>query len=155
MTTRLPDIDPALPATDPAAMNAFNRLLIDQFRASRGMLTGQLAGAPILLLTTTGAKTGRRHTTPLGYLRDGQRHVVAASRAGAPANPHWYANLLANPAASVETGIETFDARATIAEGAERSRLFGQLAAQWPMQLDYQQKTTRQIPVVILERLPG
>jgi deazaflavin-dependent oxidoreductase (nitroreductase family) len=155
MPARLPDIDPALPATDPAAMNAFNRLLIDQFRACQGALTGQLAGAPILLLTTTGARTGRRHTTPLGYVRDGQRHVVAASKAGAPANPDWYVNLLASPAASVETGTETFAARAAIAEGAERSRLFGLLAAQWPMQLGYQQKTTRQIPVVILERPLG
>jgi deazaflavin-dependent oxidoreductase (nitroreductase family) len=106
MTTRLPDIDPALPATDPAAMNAFNRLLIDQFRACQGTLIGQLAGAPILLLTTTGARTGRRHATPLGYVHDGKRHIVAASKAGAPANPDWYANLLANPAARVETGTE-------------------------------------------------
>ena len=153
MTTPLPDIDPALPAIDPAAMTEFNRLLIGQFRACRGRLSGQLADAPVLLLTTVGAKSGRAHTTPLGFSRDGRRYVVAASKAGAPANPDWYRNLLANAAATVETGTETFTAHSTIANGEERIRLFGLLAAQWPMQLDYQQKATRQIPVVILERL--
>jgi deazaflavin-dependent oxidoreductase (nitroreductase family) len=153
MTTPLPDIDPALPATDPAAMNEFNRLLIDQFRACRGRLTGQLAGAPVLLLTTVGAKSGQAHTTPLGFVRDGRRYIVAASKAGALTNPDWCCNLFANPAATVETGTETFTAHSTIANGEERIRLFKLLAAQWPMQLGYQQKTTRRIPVVILERL--
>jgi deazaflavin-dependent oxidoreductase (nitroreductase family) len=154
MTTPLPDIDPSLPATDPAAMKEFNQLLIAEFRARGGRLSGQLAGAPVLLLNTVGAKTGRVRTTPLGYIRDAGRYVVAASKAGAPTNPDWYHNLLASPAAAVETGTGTLEVRSTVAEGEERSRLFGQLAAQWPMQADYQKKTTRQIPVLILEPLP-
>jgi deazaflavin-dependent oxidoreductase (nitroreductase family) len=149
MNTPLPDIDPSLPATDPAAMKEFNQLLIDEFRA-RG---GQLAGAPVLLLNTVGAKSGRARTTPLGYIRDEERYVVAASKAGAPTNPDWYYNLVASPAATVEIGTGTFDVCSRVAEGEERRRLFGQLAAQWPMQAGYQQKTLRQIPVVILERL--
>jgi deazaflavin-dependent oxidoreductase (nitroreductase family) len=153
MTTPLPDIDPSLPATDPAAMKEFNQLLIDEFRARGGRLSGQLAGAPVLLLTTVGAKSGRARTTPLGYIRDEGRYVVAASKAGAPTNPDWYCNLVASPTATVEIGTGTFDVRSTVAEGEERRRLFGQLASQWPMQAGYQQKTTRQIPVVVLERL--
>jgi len=154
MNTSLPDIDPSLPATDPAAMNKFNQLLIDQFRARGGKLSGQLAGAPVLLLNTVGAKTGRARTTPLGYIRDEGRYVVAASKAGAPANPDWYYNLAACPAATVEIGTGTFDVRSRVAQGEERSRLFRLLAVQWPMQVGYQQKTTRQIPIVVLERLP-
>jgi deazaflavin-dependent oxidoreductase (nitroreductase family) len=154
LDTPLPDIDPALPVTDPAAMKEFNQLLIDQFRARGGRLTGQLAGAPLLLLNTVGAKSGRAHTTPLGYIRDAGRYVVAASNAGAPTNPAWYHNLLARPTATVELGPDRFDVRSRVAEGEERGRLFQQLAAQWPMQLDCQQKTSRQIPVVVLERHP-
>ena len=153
MSTSLPDIDPSLPATDPVAMNKFNQLLIDQFRARGGKLGGQLAGAPILLLNTVGAKTGRARTTPLGYIRDEGRYVVAASKAGAPANPDWYYHLAACPTATVEIGTDTFDVRSAVAQGKERSRLFQLLAVQWPMQVDYQQKTTRQIPIVVLERL--
>lgn len=154
MTTPLPDIDPSLPRTDPAAMNKFNQALIAEFRARGGQLSGQLTGAPILLLNTIGAKTGKARTTPLGYIRDQGRYVVAASKAGAPTNPDWYHNLAAGLAATVETGTDTIAVRSTVAQGDERRRLFQQLAAQWPMQLDYQQQTTRQIPVVVLERLP-
>jgi len=154
VTTSLPDIDPSLPRTDPAAMNRFNQLLIAEFRARRGQLSGQLTGAPILLLNTVGAKTGKTRTTPLGYIRDQGRYVVAASKAGGATNPDWYHNLAATPTATVETGADTITVRGTVAQGEERSRLFNQLAAQWPMQLDYQQQTTRQIPVVVLERLP-
>ena len=154
MTTSPPAIDPSLPRTDPAAMNKFNELLIAEFRARGGQLSGQLTGAPILLLNTVGAKTGKARTTPLGYIRDQGRYVVAASKAGAPANPDWYHNLAARPTATVETGTGTFDVRSTVAQDEERRRLFQQLAVQWPMQLDYQQQTTRQIPVVVLEPLP-
>ena len=122
MNTSLPDIDPSLPATDPAAMNKFNQLLIDQFRARGGKLSGQLAGAPILLLNTVGAQTGRARTTPLGYIRDEGRYVVAASKAGVPANPDWYYNLAACPTATVETGTGTLDVRSRVAQGEERSR---------------------------------
>jgi deazaflavin-dependent oxidoreductase (nitroreductase family) len=154
MTTSLPDIDPSLPRTDPAAMNKFNQLLIAEFRAYAGRLSGQLTGAPILLLNTIGAKTGKARTTPLGYIRDQGRYVVAASKAGAPTNPDWYHNLAARRTATVETGTATIAVRSRVAQGKERRRLFQQLAAQWPMQLDYQQQTTRQIPVVVLEPLP-
>src|SRR5262245_39064657 len=135
-------------------MNRFNQLLIAEFRARRGQLSGQLTGAPILLLNTVGAKTGRARTTPLGYIRDQGRYVVAASKAGAPTNPDWYYNLASRPTATVETGTDTIAVRTRVAHGEERIRLFQQLATQWPMQLDYQQQTTRLIPVVVLERLP-
>jgi deazaflavin-dependent oxidoreductase (nitroreductase family) len=154
MTTSLPDIDPSLPRTDPAAMNEFNQLLITEFRARRGQLSGQLTGAPILLLTTVGAKTGKTRTTPLGYICDHGRYIVAASKAGAATNPDWYHNLTARPAATVETGTATLAVRSSVAHGEQRSRLFQRLAEQWPMQLDYQRQTTRQIPVVVLEPLP-
>lgn len=132
--------------------NDFNQQVIAEFRANGGKVGGPFAGSPMLLLTTTGAKSGQSRTTPLVYTTDGDRIVIIASKGGAPTNPAWYHNLVANPTATVEIGTETFQARATVAEGAERERLFNQQAAQMPGFAEYQKKTTRQIPVVILER---
>src|SRR5690242_8249875 len=104
--------------------DAFNRGVVEDFRTNGGAATGRWAGRPLLLLTTTGAKTGRPRTTPLLYSTDGDRLVVIASKGGEPTNPDWYHNLLAQPDATVELGGESFPVRATIAEGAERRRLF-------------------------------
>jgi deazaflavin-dependent oxidoreductase (nitroreductase family) len=132
----------------------FDQDIIDQFRANAGqILTGPFAGRRLMLLTTTGAKTRRSLTKPLGFTRDGERYVVIASKGGAPTNPAWYHNLVANPRVTVEVGSERFEAQASVAEGAERARLFAQQAAQIPVFGEYQKMTQRQIPVVVLERV--
>lgn len=134
-------------------MSEFNRRLIEEFRACGGRVAGAYEGAPLLLLTTTGAKSGRLHTTPLMYLEDGGRLVVFGTKGGAPTNPDWYYNLLARPEATVEVGKETFAVRGTVAAGEERDRLFAAQAARRPQFAEYEAKTTRKIPVVVLERL--
>ena len=133
-------------------MNEFNRRVIEEFRAGSGVVVDPFAGMPLLLLTTTGARTGRRHTTPLAYLVDGARLVVFGSKGGAPTNPDWYHNLRKQPTATVELGDETFEVRATIATGEERERLFATQAALRPQFAEYQAGITRQIPVIVLER---
>jgi deazaflavin-dependent oxidoreductase (nitroreductase family) len=132
--------------------NAFNRQLIEEFRANGGKVGGMFAGAPLLLLTTTGAKSGQQRVAPLAYTTDNGRLVVIASKGGAPTHPDWFHNLRANPEATVEVGTETFPVRATIPEGEERQRLFDQMAGQMPNFAEYQRNTTRKIPVVVLER---
>jgi deazaflavin-dependent oxidoreductase (nitroreductase family) len=131
----------------------FNQQVIREFRANQGKVGGQLANMPVLLLTTTGAKSGRAITKPLVYTTDGDRIVVLASFAGGPKNPPWYHNLLANPEATVELGSERFRVRATVTSGEERQRLFDRQAQQMPIFTEYQQKTTRQIPVIVLTRI--
>lgn len=136
-----------------ADRNDFNASIIDEFRANDGKVGGPFEGAPMLLLTTTGAKSGQPRTVPVVYLPDGDRQVVFASKAGAPTNPDWYHNLRANPDVSVELGDERFDARAVVLTGDERDRLFATQADRNPGFKDYQAKTTRVIPVVALERV--
>lgn len=128
----------------------YNQRVIETFRANRGAVPGPNR---LLLLTTTGARSGQPRTSPLAYSTDGDRLVIAASKAGAPTNPDWYFNLLANPIVTVELGDETFQARATVAEEAERVRLYTQHAELMPGFADYLQKTERRIPIVLLERL--
>ncbi len=133
---------------------SFNSSLIEDFRAHDGRVsTGPFAGRRVLLLTTTGAKTGQPRLAPVVYSRDGDRLVIVASKGGAPVHPAWYLNLVANPTVTVEAGGETFSARATVVEGAERDRLYAQHAAEYPGFLEYQARTTRVIPVILLERL--
>jgi deazaflavin-dependent oxidoreductase (nitroreductase family) len=132
----------------PQDMRAFNEALIAEFRANGGKLSGRLANSSLLLLTTTGARSGQPRVTPLGYVRDGERYAVIAANAGAPRHPDWYHNLLAHPRVVVEVGAERFEATARDATGTERERLIAAIsyfAAQ-------QAKTTREIPVVVLER---
>ena len=133
-------------------LNDFNQQVIREFRANQGKVSGQLANMPVLLFTTTGAKSGRAITKPLVYTTDGDRIVVLASFTGGPKNPPWYHNLLANPEATVELGSERFRVRATVTSGEERQRLFDRQAQQMPIFAEYQQKTTRQIPVIVLTR---
>lgn len=135
--------------------NDFNQTLIAEFRANGGQIrSGPFAGRDLLLLTTRGARSGQPRTNPLAYTTDGDRLVVIASKAGAPTNPDWYYNLLANPEITVEVGTERYQARAVVVADTERERLFAQMVAMMPGFAAYQQKTTRQIPVVVLERLP-
>jgi deazaflavin-dependent oxidoreductase (nitroreductase family) len=136
-----------------SALNDFNQQVIKEFRANQGKVGGQLANMPVLLLTTTGAKSGRVITKPLVYTTDGDRIVVLASFAGGPKNPGWYHNLVANPEATVEVGSERFRVRATVTSGEERQRLFDNQAKQMPIFTEYQQKTSRQIPVIVLTRI--
>jgi deazaflavin-dependent oxidoreductase (nitroreductase family) len=130
----------------------FNRKVIAEFRANGGKVGPPFEGAPMLLLTTTGAKSGQPRTTPLVYTTDGDRLVVLASKGGAPSHPAWYHNLVANPVVTLEVGQDEFQARASVASGDERDRLFAAQAALMPNFAEYQRKTTRRIPVVTLER---
>jgi deazaflavin-dependent oxidoreductase (nitroreductase family) len=134
-------------------LNDFNQKVIAEFRANQGKVGGQMAGMPLLLLTTTGNKTGRTLTKPLAYTKDGDRIFVIASFAGSPHNPAWFVNLAADPMVSVEVGTERFQARARITSGEERERLFKLQADKMGIFYDYQKKTTRQIPVVVFERI--
>jgi deazaflavin-dependent oxidoreductase (nitroreductase family) len=133
--------------------NDFNQKVITEFRANQGKVGGQMAGMPLLLLTTTGNKTGRTLTKPLCYTKDGDRVFVIASFAGSSHDPAWFVNLAANPTVTVELGAERFQARARITSGEERDRLFKQQADKMSIFYDYQKKTTRQIPVVVFERV--
>jgi deazaflavin-dependent oxidoreductase (nitroreductase family) len=133
-------------------MSDWNSKIIEEFRTNGGKVGGPFEGAPLLLLTTTGAKSGKHHTSPIMYLPDGDRLFIFASKAGAPTNPDWYHNLVAHPHATVEVGTETFNVKATVTSGEERDRLYAQQAKMYPGFADYQKKTTRQIPVVALER---
>jgi deazaflavin-dependent oxidoreductase (nitroreductase family) len=130
----------------------FNQDIIDQFRANNGtMVSGMFKGAPLLLLNTTGAKSGQPRINPLAYTRDGDRYVIIASKAGAPTNPDWYYNVVANPEVTIEVGPERLPVRASVAEGAERDRLYAAQATLMPGFAEYERITTRRIPVVILE----
>jgi deazaflavin-dependent oxidoreductase (nitroreductase family) len=132
-------------------MSDFNRKVIDEFRANEGKVGGPFEGAHVLLLTSTGAKSGEQRTTPVVYQQDGDRMVIFASKAGAPSNPAWFHNLRANPTATVEVGNDTVEVEAVITDGEERERLFSKQKQLIPQFADYEQKTTRQIPVVALQ----
>ena len=135
-------------------MSDFNAAIIAEFRANAGKVGGYFEGANLLLLHTTGAKSGQPRTNPLVCARDGDRLVVAASKGGADTNPDWYYNLHANPTATVELGTEQFPVRATIVtEEPERSRLYAKMVAHREGFAEYEEKTTRKIPVVLLERI--
>ena len=133
--------------------NAFNAALIDEFRNNAGKVTGMFAGAPLVLITTTGAKSGKQRTTPIVYTTDGDNVVIIASKGGAPTSPDWYHNLVANPDVTVELATEKFEARARVAEEPERERLYQAQAALMPNFTEYAKATTRKIPVVVLERV--
>lgn len=133
-------------------MKEFNKTIIDEFHANGGVVGGQFAGIPLLLLTTTGAKTGHTRVNPLAYMNHGDRHIIIASYAGAPTNPPWYYNLLSNPEVSVEMGSERFTARADVLDEPERTELYAKMVEIIPVFSEYQSKTTRVIPVVALTR---
>jgi deazaflavin-dependent oxidoreductase (nitroreductase family) len=131
-----------------------NQPIIDEFRANNGKVGGYFAGANMLLLHAAGAKTGKPRTNPLVYVTDGDRLVIIASKGGAPSNPDWYYNLLANPLVTVELGNEQFQARATpVTEEPERSRLYAKMVDHRAGFAEYEEKTSRKIPAIILERV--
>lgn len=130
-------------------MSDWNRGIIEEFRANQGRVQS-FARQPLLLLTHTGARTGTRRTNPLAYFRDGDRYVVVASKGGAPTNPDWYYNLLANPRATIEVGAEELDVTAEPARGDERERLWAIITERNPAFGEYEQKTPRTLPVLIL-----
>ncbi|MFE7096933.1 nitroreductase/quinone reductase family protein [Streptomyces erythrochromogenes] len=133
-------------------MSSFNQNVIDEFRANAGKVGGPFEGAELLLLTTTGARSGKPHTVPLGFLRDGGTPLVVASAAGADRHPAWYHNLLAHPLVRVETGTEEYEAVAVPAAGARRDELFARVVRAEPGYGEYQGRTARVIPVVALQR---
>jgi deazaflavin-dependent oxidoreductase (nitroreductase family) len=134
-------------------MNAWNQQVITEFRANEGQVGGDFAGAPILLLHTYGAKSGVERVNPVMYQQVGDDIAVFASKAGAPSHPDWYFNLLAHPEVEVEIGGETIKMRARVAEGSERDRIWETQKESFPGFAEYEAKTARVIPVVILERV--
>ena len=143
--------------TRPAeAWNNVNSDVVRQFRSDNGKISsGMFKGARLLLLTTTGAKSGKERINPLAFTRDGDNYVIIASKGGSPTHPDWYHNILANPEVGVEvathSGVHQFRAHARIAEGDERRRLYDAQAAVMPNFAEYQKKTQREIPVIVLE----
>ena len=135
-------------------MSDWNKAIIEEFRANDGKVGGRFEGRTLLLLHTTGAKSGLQRVNPVAYFADGERYVIVASKAGAPTNPDWYHNLVANPEVSVEVGTEQFQVRATVALEPERTQLYEKMATVNSGFAEYQRKTTRAIPVVILSRQP-
>ena len=135
-------------------MSDWNKKIIEEFRANKGHVGGQFENTPLLLLHTFGAKSGLPRTNPVAYIEDSDRLVVIASKGGAPSHPDWYYNLVVNPKITVEVGTETFQARAAVAEGPERTRLYDKMAAKNPGFDTYRKKTSRQIPVIVLTPLP-
>jgi deazaflavin-dependent oxidoreductase (nitroreductase family) len=132
---------------------AYNQGIIREFRENQGVVA-QLP-FPILLLTTTGARTGRRTTTPVGFGVDGDRVYVVASKGGGPSNPAWFHNLRAHPSVTVEFGGASYEVQAVIAGGADRDRLYGLIAAKVPAFGEYEKNTDRTFPVVVLEGVPA
>ena len=134
-------------------LNDWNTQIIEEFRANEGRVGGNFEGAPVLLLHTTGAKSGLERVNPMMYLEESGRIYVFASKAGADTNPDWYHNLVAKPEVSVELGTETFKANAVPLVGVERDRVYGEQASKYPGFAEYQEKTTRVIPVVELIKI--
>ncbi len=128
----------------------FNAQVIEEFRANAGRVGGPFEGMTLLLLHHTGAKSGAERINPLVYLKDGERYVIFASKAGAPTNPDWYHNVKAHPDVTIEVGTDTFAARAQEATGEERDRLYRAQAERAPQFADYESKTSRVIPVIVI-----
>jgi deazaflavin-dependent oxidoreductase (nitroreductase family) len=130
----------------------FNRALMEDMRANGGLATsGPFKGRDVLILHTKGAKSGEERETPLAYFPDHGQYLVIGSKGGAPTHPSWYHNLLANPTATIEVLGETIPVTARDTAGDERDRLFAKIGAKYPGFLEYQKKTSRTIPVVVLE----
>jgi deazaflavin-dependent oxidoreductase (nitroreductase family) len=133
-------------------MSDWNTKIIEEFRANEGRVGGQFNGAPLLLLHTTGRRSGDERVNPMMYLAEDDRVFVFASKGGAPSNPDWYHNLVADPRVTVEVGTQTYPARAEVVTGDERDRVYAEQASRYPGFAEYQRSTTRTIPVVELVR---
>jgi len=132
--------------------NDLNRRIIEEFRANGGKVGGFLKGMPVLLLHTTGAKSGLERTNPLAYQQVGDAVAVFGSKGGAPTNPDWYHNLVAHPKASIEIGTTRYPVIARVATGPERERIWNAQKAKYPTFAEYEAKAGRPIPVVVLEK---
>jgi deazaflavin-dependent oxidoreductase (nitroreductase family) len=137
-----------------AAASDWNSKIIEEFRANQGKVGGPFAGAPLLLLHTVGARTGQPRVNPVMYQPVGGSYAIFATKGGAPTHPAWYHNLLAHPRLSAEIGSQTVPLVARVAEGAERDRIWTVQKRDQPGFADYETKTTRQIPVIILDPAP-
>ena len=133
------------------AQKLATRLHASLFRATNGRVGGRMLGSPVLLLVATGRKSGERRTTPLLYLRDGDRYVIVASNGGAPKHPVWWLNLEAHPEAAVEVGGRKTRVLASEAQGEEKARLWKRLVEMYPSYESYQKRTDREIPVILLD----
>lgn len=133
-------------------VNDWNAAIIEEFRANDGRVGGMFEGRRLLLLQHTGARTGTRRVTPLAYQDLADGYAVFASKAGADTNPDWYHNVVANPGTEVEVGTETIRVRARVASGVERDRIWSRQKRDYPQFAEYEAKTSRVIPVVLLER---
>ncbi len=131
----------------------WNTQIIEEFHANGGKVGGEFAGTDLLLLHTRGAKSHQPRINPLAYFTDGDTFVIIASKGGSPGNPDWYYNLLAHPEVTLEMGTECFKAHATVPEREERDRIFANVVKQAPVFGEYQQRTSRLIPVVVLKRV--
>jgi deazaflavin-dependent oxidoreductase (nitroreductase family) len=134
-----------------AEVTDWNSKIIEEFRANEGRVGGPFDGAPLLLLHTVGAKTGQQRVNPMMYQQVAGGYAVFATKAGAPTNPDWYHNVLAHPRVSAEIGTRTVEFLARVAAGEERGKIWAAQKAAYPGFADYEQKTARQIPVIILE----
>ena len=135
-------------------MNDWNKAVIDEFRANEGKVGGPFEDMTLILLHTNGAKSGEPRLNPVAYLADGERYVIIASKGGAPTHPDWYHNVDARPEVTVEVGSEKFQAQAEVVREPERTDLFDKMSSQYPVFAEYEKKTTRVIPVLVLTRLP-
>lgn len=131
--------------------NDWNDQIIAEFRENDGKVGGMFEGAPLLLLHHTGAKSGKERVTPLVYQPVNDKHAIFASKAGAPTNPDWYHNIVANPDVKVEVGTETVNLHARVLEGDERSTVWERQKELMPTFAEYEEKTDREIPVIVLE----
>lgn len=131
-------------------MSDFNTKIIEEFRANDGKVGGYFENTPLLLLHTTGAKSGKERVNPVAYFENNGSYVVIASKGGAPDNPDWYHNILANPEVSVEVGTEQFEATASVTSEPERTELYAQMAEINPGFKEYEENTSRSIPVITL-----
>lgn len=136
----------------PNPLNDFNQQVMDEFHANAGKVGGRFKEADLLILTSTGVRSGQTRWNPVAYTEDGDRFVIVASKGGAPTNPDWYHNLIANPSAVIEVGTQVIAVQASVATGAERERLYTQHAAKMPQFLEYAKNSKRTIPVVVLTR---
>jgi deazaflavin-dependent oxidoreductase (nitroreductase family) len=132
------------------SVHDWNQKIIEEFRANDGVVGGPFAGATLLLLTHTGRTSGKKRVNPLVYMADGERYLIFASKGGAPEHPDWYRNLLANPKGTIEVGMKKFEVQATEIVGEERDTLYAKNAELRPAFAQYQEKTTRVIPVIAL-----
>lgn len=131
--------------------NAWNKRVVEEFRANGGKAGGMLEGRPLLILHNIGARTGAPRINPLAYQKVEDGYAIFGTKGGSPTHPAWYHNLMANPEVRIELGAETFMVRARLTDGEERERIWTQQKIDLPMFADFEKKTSRQIPVIVLE----